>query len=91
MESFMIDAKIVYSTADSLEIKNQIELAEANKGESLTSIEKDIVITETVKKLAAYKSRTEELRKAKMRKTYDRKKELSSDLDWSWSANTYRR
>ncbi|PSU87279.1 hypothetical protein C0W35_21725 [Photobacterium kishitanii] len=88
---YMAEDKVVYSTSDSLEIKSQIELAEAKKGESLTDVEKEIVIAETLKKLAAYKLRADELRKAKIRKTHDRKKESNSDVNWSWSANTYRR
>lgn len=87
----MTEEKTIYSISDSLEIDSQIELAEIAKGEPLTDAEKEIVIAETLKKLAAYKLRSDELRKAKIRKAHDRKKSSNSDLNWSWSANTYRR
>ena len=87
----MKEEKVIYSITDTLEIKSQIELAEMTKGDSLTDAEKEIVIAETVKKLASYKLRSDELRNAKIRKAHERKKSANSDSNWSWSANTYRR
>ena len=87
----MKEEKNIYSITDTLEIKGQIELAEMAKGDYLTDAEKASVITETVKKLASYKLRSDELRNAKIRKAQERKKSANSDLNWSWSANTYRR
>ena len=87
----MKEEKVIYSITDTLEIKSQIELAEMTKGDSLTDAEKEIVIAETVKKLASYKLRSDESRNAKIRKAYERKKSANSDSNWSWSANTYRR
>ena len=87
----MEQEKTIYTISDTLEINSQLELAEIRKGEGLTASEKELVIAETLNKLIAYKERSEQRRKARSRKTQERKQSSNIESNWSWAANTYRR